>query len=115
MIAADKFDAAVGDVLMRILRRDFVVVVHIQAVFCPGAGIVDDMQKRQVAIRAIGKVNFVHGAPSSLAFSLVEAFGVVNLFCKSASVEKRTQRGDAQYAEERVFDQESLRARRTRR
>jgi hypothetical protein len=81
MIAADEFHRAVGNVLVRILGSDLVIVIHIQAMFCPGAGFMNYVQERQVAVGTIGKVYFIHGASSSLTFSLVEAFGGVNLFC----------------------------------
>ncbi len=70
MIAADEFDRAVGDVLVRILRSDLVVVIHVKAVLRPGTRVVHDVKKRQMAVRAIGKVYFVHDV-SSLLQSLV--------------------------------------------
>ena len=70
MIAADELDRAVGDVLVRILRSNFVVVIHVKAVLRPGTRVVNDVKKRQMAVRTIGKVYFVHDV-SSLLQSLV--------------------------------------------
>jgi hypothetical protein len=62
MIAADEFHCAVGDVFVRVFRADFVIIVDFQAMFCPGARFMHDVQEGEVAIRAVGKVYFVHDA-----------------------------------------------------
>ena len=60
MIAADEFDGAVGDVLVRIFRSYFVIVIHIEAMLRPRARVMHDVQKRQMAVRTVGKIYFVH-------------------------------------------------------
>src|SRR3970282_3015505 len=79
MVAADEFDGALGDVLVRIFRTNFVVVIDIQAVFGPRARIVDDVEKRKVAVRAIGKIDFVHGVALLYRSVLCEAGLFVNM------------------------------------
>jgi hypothetical protein len=50
MIAADEFDRAVSDVLVRVFRANEFVVFHLQSVLFPTAGFADHVQKRQMAI-----------------------------------------------------------------
>jgi hypothetical protein len=50
MIAADKFDRAVSDVLMRVLGADEFVVFDFEAVFLPTAGLSDHVEKRQMTL-----------------------------------------------------------------
>src|SRR5215470_5743006 len=60
MIPADELHAAVGNVIVRILRADEFVVLDLQSVFFPAAGISYDVKKWQMALRAIRELNFVH-------------------------------------------------------
>jgi hypothetical protein len=70
MIAADEFDRAVSDVLVRVFRANEFVVFHLQSVLFPTAGFADHVKKRQMAIRAIGELYFIH-ALSSLDSSVI--------------------------------------------
>jgi hypothetical protein len=60
MVAADELYAAIGNVVVSILRTDEIIVLHLQPVLIPAAGFSDDIKKRQMAFRAIGKMYFVH-------------------------------------------------------
>jgi hypothetical protein len=60
MIAADELYAAIGNVVVGILRADEIIVLHLQSVFFPAAGFPDNVKKRQMAFRAIRKMYFVH-------------------------------------------------------
>ena len=60
VIATDELHAAVGNVVMGILGADEIVILHLQPVLFPAAGFADDVQKRQMAFRAIRKMYFVH-------------------------------------------------------
>jgi hypothetical protein len=60
MIAADELYAAIGDVVVSILRTDKIIVLHLQSVFLPAAGFPNHVKKRQMAFRAIRKMYFVH-------------------------------------------------------
>jgi hypothetical protein len=60
MIAADEFNGAIRDVLVRVFRANEFVVLDLQPVFFPAAGFADNVKKRQMTIRPIGKLNFIH-------------------------------------------------------
>jgi hypothetical protein len=60
MIATDKFHATVGDVLVCIFGSDLVIIVNLKPVLLPRSGLIDHVQKHEVAVRPIGEMYSVH-------------------------------------------------------
>jgi hypothetical protein len=50
MVSAHELDASVGDIFMRVVGADEIVVLDFEPVLLPRAGLRNHVQKRQVAI-----------------------------------------------------------------
>jgi hypothetical protein len=64
VVAADELDFSRGDSLVGIVRADVKVVVDAEAVFFPASRLVDNVQKGQVAVGAIGEFDLIHVSSS---------------------------------------------------
>jgi hypothetical protein len=85
VVAADKFDGAVGDVFVSVLGADVGVVFYLQTVFIPTAGLADHMKKCQMTLRAIRELYFVHTL--ALLMSLTVGFQETQTIRKAAAIQ----------------------------
>ncbi len=69
MVAADKLHATVGDIVVSILRTDEFVVVDLQSMLFPAAGLSYNMEKRQMSFRSVREIDLFHQLSSSLYLS----------------------------------------------